>query len=122
VDTVCETGSIEDLVAIAVTTVEGPVAYFVTWGRIQDATDPEPLEALIMDVAGHFALTGTPVSATLCPSLQDARDAPLFCEALFRFAQQSIPFGAGYRKRRRKTDKLMRQGKEIFPVGPFEAT
>jgi hypothetical protein len=76
----------EDLVAVAVTTAEGPVAFFVTWDRIQDATDPKPLEALIMDVAGHFALPGTPVSATLCPSLQDARDAPLFYEALFSFA------------------------------------
>lgn len=112
----------EDLVAVAVTTAEGPVAFFVTWGRIQDATDPEPLEALILDVAGHFALPGTPVSARLCPSLQNARDAPLFYEALFSFAQKPIPFGTGYGKWRRKTDQLMRQGKEIFAVGPFEGS
>lgn len=111
----------EDLVAVELTTVEGPVCYFVTWGRIQDATDPEPLEALIMKVAGHFALPGTPRSARLCASLQDAREAPLFYEALVSFGQQPIPFGPGYQKWRRRTNKRMRQGKEIYAVGPFGA-
>jgi hypothetical protein len=111
----------EDLVAVEVTTANGPTCYFVTWGRIQDAVDPEPLEALILDVAAHFALPGTPVTACVCPSLSAARDAPLFYEALFDFAQRPIPFGDGYEDWRRRIDGLMREGKEIYAVGPFDA-
>jgi hypothetical protein len=118
---VCETHPMEDLVAVELTTLEGLVCYFVTWGRIQEPVDPEPLEQLIMTVAGHFALPGTPASAKLCESLQDAREAPFFYEALFEFAQKPIPSGSGYQKWRRRTDKLMRQGKEIYAVGPFKA-
>jgi hypothetical protein len=109
----------EDLVAVQLTTVEGPVCYFITWGRIQDAVDPEPLEKLILEVADHFGLPGSPASARVCRSLQDAREAPLFYEALFAFAQKPIPFGSGYTKWRRRVDKLMRQGEEIYAVGPF---
>jgi hypothetical protein len=112
----------EDLVAVELTTAEGPRCYFVTWGRIQDAVDPAPLEAVILDVAGHFALPGTPVSTRVCDSLQEAREAPLFYEALFTFAQNPIPFGPGYQKWRRKMDKRMRRGLEIAAVGPFSAT
>jgi hypothetical protein len=112
----------EDLVAVELTTDEGPVCYFVTWGRIQDAVDREPLEQLIMTVADHFALPGKPASARLCDSLQEAREAPLFFEALFDFAQKPIPYGSGYQKWRRRTDKRMRRGKEIYAVGPFNAS
>ena len=109
----------EDIVAVALSTTEGNVCYFVTWGRIQDPVDPEPLERVILKVADHFAIPGTPVSARLCDSLQDAREAPLFHEALFGFAQQPIPFGSGYEKWRRRMDKRMRSGKEVYFAGPF---
>ena len=111
----------EDLVAVEMTTAEGPRCYFVTWGRIQAAVDPAPLEALILEVAGHFALPGTPVSTRVCESLQEAREAPLFFEALFNFAQRPIPFGDGYEEWRRRIGTLMREGKEIYAVGPFRA-
>ena len=110
----------EDLVAVELTTTEGPVCYFVTWGRIQHAVDREPLEKLVLKVAGHFAVPGTPASARLCDSLQEAREAPLFYEALFSFARQRIPFGSGYEKWRRRIDKQMPSGKEIYFAGPLE--
>jgi hypothetical protein len=112
----------EDLVAVELSTLEGPVCYFITWGRIQDPVDPVPLEQLLLSVADHFALPGTPMSARLCESLQDAKEAPFFYEALFDFAQKPMPFGPGYQKWRRRTDKLMRHGKEIYAVGPFKTT
>ena len=111
----------EDLVAVELTTAEGRRCYFVTWGRVQDAVDPAPLEALILGVANHFALPGTPISARVCNSLQEAREAPLFFEALFDFSQRPIPFGDGYDGWRRRVDELMREGKEIYAVGPFKA-
>jgi hypothetical protein len=109
----------EDVVAVALTSTDGSVCYFVTWGRVQDAVDPRPLENLILTVADQFAIPGTPVSARLCDSLQDAREAPLFYEALFDFAQKPIPFGSGHEKWRRQTEKQMRRGKEIYFAGPF---
>lgn len=112
----------EHLVAVELTTAEGPRCYFVTWGRIQDSVDPAPLEALILDVAGHFALPGTPASTRVCESLQEAREAPFFYEALFDFAQRPIPFGDGYEDWRRTMDELMREGQEIYAVGPFSST
>lgn len=119
---VCETHAMEHLVAVELATLEGPVCYFVTWGRIQDTVDPEPLEHLIMSVPDHFALPGTPASARLCDSLRDAREAPFFYEALFEFAQKRIPFGSGYEKWRLRMDKLMQQGKEIYSFGPITAS
>ena len=110
----------EDIVAVALTTTDGQVSYFVTWGRIQDPVDPEPLERVILDVSSRFAIQGEPLSARLCRSLRDARDAPYFYEALFAFAQKPIPFGPRYQKWRRSIDKAMREGKEISFVGPFK--
>jgi len=110
---------VEDLVAVELRTSEGASCYFITWGRIQDAVDPRPLEALIRSVASHFAIPGVPTEARLCNSLQEARDAPLFYEALFAFAQKPIPFGADHEKWRSQMDELMRSGKEIYFAGPF---
>jgi hypothetical protein len=109
----------EDLVAVEVTTNEHVSCYFITWGRIQHAVDPEPLQDLILTVAAHFAIPGTPSSVRLCDSLQEATNAPLFYEALFYFAQRSIPYGKGYERWRRKIDKRMRSGKELYFAGPF---
>ena len=66
----------EDIVAVELTTADGHVCYFITWGRIQSRVEPEPIEQLILSVADHFAVRGTPEKARLCWSLQDAREAP----------------------------------------------
>ena len=109
----------EDLVAVEVTTNDGHTCYFITWGRIQSAVDPAPLERLIMKVASHFAIGSEPASARLCWSLSDARDAPYFYEALWSFSQKPIPFGPGYEKWRKRMNRRMREGREIYFVGPF---
>jgi len=110
----------EDIVAVEVTTDTGAVTYFLTWGRIQDSRDPEPLERVIMSVVGRFATPGAAVAARVCDSLQEASSAPYFFEYYFGFCQRPIPFGRGYGRWRSKMDKLMRTGKEIAGVGPYE--
>jgi hypothetical protein len=110
----------EDLVAVELTTTDGHVCYFITWGRIQSAVDAKPLEELILQVAAHFAIRGTPSKTRLCWSLGEARDAPYFYEALFRYAQRPIPYGPDFEDWRRRIDSRMRQGKEIYFVGPFK--
>jgi hypothetical protein len=113
----CETFNVEDLVAIRVTTDGGDIGYFVTWGRIQDAVDPAPLEKLILKVSERFGLPGVALSAQLCDSLQDARGAQYFYEAIFTFAQQPIPYGPKYEKWRKSKSKLMRKGKDLYYAG-----
>jgi hypothetical protein len=44
----------EDVVAVRVDLVTGESRYFMTWGRIQDVVDPEPLEALVMRHASGY--------------------------------------------------------------------
>lgn len=110
----------EDIVAVELTTADGHVCYFITWGRIQSRVEPEPIEQLILGVADHFDVRGTPEKARLCWSLQDAREAPYFYEALLYFAQRPIPFGTGYEKWRKRMDRRMHRGHEIYFVGPFK--
>ena len=98
----------------------GRSCYFLTWGRIQERVDPQPLEALIVAVAGRFKTPGRVVSARVCWDLGEARDAPLFFEYFFDFCQKPIPFGDDHAAWRSRMDQLMRDGYEIAAIGPFE--
>jgi len=109
----------EDIVAVEVTTDSGARTYFLTWGRIQDRVDPEPLVALMMSVVGRFKTPGVAVSARVCDSLQEASSAPYFFEYYFSFCQHPIPFDDRYDAWRSDMDALMRAGKEIAGVGPY---
>ena len=107
----------EDLVAVAVQLASGEDRFFMTWGRIQDPVDPEPLEALILRRCSKFALGGEAVSARMCRSLQEAAGAPYFFEALFSFSQQPIPFGPRYEAWRKRMAERMEKGKELYFLG-----
>lgn len=72
-----------------------------------------------MAVSTGLALPSNAVSARVCETLQEAREAPLFYEALFDFAQKRIPFGDGYEAWRRERDALMRDGRELYFAGPW---
>ena len=111
----------EDIVAVEVTTSDGHRAYFLTWGRIQHVVDPAPIESLMLKVVHKFAIGGTATSARLCLSLQEAKDAPYFFEAVIAFAHKPIPFGPGYQSWRRRMQRRMREGKEIYFLGPWGA-
>ena len=109
---------IEDIVAVRVDLEEGPSRFFLTWGRIQDSVNPKPLEQLIFAHCTSFALEGTPVKATLCSTLQEARSETYFYEYLFMMGQQIIPFGRKkYWKWRKKMNKKMQKGKELYYLG-----
>ena len=106
----------DDLVAVKVTDEEGGLHYFITWGRIFDAVDPQPLlEAITphLSVFGIKNLTGI----SLCCSLREASSQPYFYEALFVFGQKKIPFGKRYECWRKKQKKAIKKGKEIYYLG-----
>jgi hypothetical protein len=101
---------------VEVRLADGALRYFITWGRIQDTVDPEPLQDLVMRHTTGFALRGDAVSAELC-LLREARDAPYFYEALVHFGQQPIPFGRGYQRWRRRIGREMEAGKHLYFLG-----
>ena len=76
----------EDMVAVEVVLEDGSSRYFMTWGRIQDVVDPEPLEQLILKHSSRVSLRGVPKSARVCSTLSEAQSGPYFFEALLSFA------------------------------------
>jgi hypothetical protein len=107
----------EDWVAVEVRTDSGQSGFFVTWGRMQDAVDPRPLEELMLRAAAGFALGGIPVSARVCANLQEAAAQPYFFEALLKMAGRPIPYGEDYDAWQRERAKAMEEGQEIYFVG-----
>ena len=91
----------------------------MTWGRIQDPVDPEPLEELILSRCTGFSLGGKPVGARLCWNLQEAAHAPYFYEGLFSFSQQPIPFGDHYQTWRKDMHRGLQKGEELYYLGKF---
>lgn len=43
-----EYAAMDDVVAVEVTLADGGLRYFVTWGRIQQTVDPEPVCKLVL--------------------------------------------------------------------------
>jgi hypothetical protein len=107
----------ENWVAVEVTTEQRKRYFFMTWGRIQDAVDPAPLEALVIQAAEHFSLDGRPVKARVCLSLKEASQQPYFFEALLTFAQERIPFGEHYDEWRQRKHRAMSEGREFYFLG-----
>ncbi len=106
----------EDLVAVKVTDEEGKPHYFITWGRIFDAVDPEPLLQAITPHLSSFGLKNF-TGISLCRSLREASNQPYFYEALWKFGQKKIPFGKNYNSWRKKQKKAIQKGKETSYLG-----
>src|SRR5580698_3466218 len=107
----------EDIVAVEVRLTTGENRYFLTWGRIQDAVDPAPLAAIVLDHVGRFSLGGEASSARVLWSLRAARDAPYFHEYFFEMAQRPIPDGDEYVKWKSRIDQAQRKGSEMWYLG-----
>ncbi|MEV6931629.1 hypothetical protein AB0M46_45045 [Dactylosporangium sp. NPDC051485] len=115
----------DDGIAVRVTLEDGAERYFLTWGRIQHAVDPEPVCALVLKWAGQFGLGGRPVSAQLCGTLREAADsgsAPYFFECLLELARRPAADDPGYPQWRASIAAEMEQGRAIYycgrPVAP----
>jgi hypothetical protein len=107
----------ENIVAVAVRIDTGEDRYFLTWGRLHDPVDPEPLEALILSKSSRFALGGRPVSARHCLTLQEAAAQPYFYECFFSMCQKVRSRDRDYDEWAEQTRQLMAQGKEIYYLG-----
>ena len=104
----------EDLIAVRLLLASGDERFIVTWGRIQHAVDPKPLEKIVLKRSTAFSLGSPAVSATVCSTLQEAKEQPYFFEAIFDFARRRVPSGKRYKAWLRKTDRRMRAGKDLY--------
>jgi hypothetical protein len=109
----------EDIVAVEVRLQSGENRYFLTWGRIQHAVDPEPLAALVLENSGRFSLGGTPVRARVLWSLHPATAAPSFYEYFFEMCREAIPPGPDHDDWRKAKAKAMDRGSEIWYLGYY---
>ena len=107
----------DHITAVAVQLENGAERFFLTWGRIQDPVDPEPLEQLVLQHCVGNDLGGKPVKARVCKFLHEASDAPFFYEGFFAFCQKHIPFGDQYQAWREEMNKEMQAGKELYYLG-----
>jgi len=115
---------VDDVIAVEVELADGGRRFFVTWGRIQDAVDPNPVCEVVMRFA-QGPCGGQAVRAQVCSSLREAAessDAPYFYEALLTFSGRRPPFDGEYESWRQERAAAMRAGKEIFYCGAPEAT
>ena len=106
----------EDIVGIKIKDKYLGEVAFVTWGRVCDRTDPEPLFKAIKKNLSKFGITEL-VSISICETLQEVSSFPYFYEALFVFAQQKQIDDANYAAWRIKKKKAIEQGEEIYFLG-----
>jgi hypothetical protein len=106
----------EDVIAIRVTDSSGTQHYFVTWGRVFDEVDPQPLLTAIRATAPQFGIEDIS-HAEVCETLQAASSEPYFYEALLSFSGQQIPHGKTYGKWKSARRRGIEAGKEIYYLG-----
>lgn len=106
--------------AVEVGLADGQVRYFLTWGRIQDRVNPDPVCALVLRAARSCSLGGEPTSARLCHTLREAAEspsAPYFYECFLSFSRAPLPPPGGYEAWRAEKASAMEKGFEISYCG-----
>jgi len=110
---------LEDIIAIKISDKKRGKAAFLTWGRVFDPTDPEPLKVAVACAAAKRFGFHDIISIEICESLQDAAGHKYFFEALFALGYKSMPFGRRSHKFwAAKMRRAIRSGKELHLLGP----
>jgi hypothetical protein len=98
------------------------VRYWLTWGRLFDPVDPEPMIAAVCPHLRWSDKQGEVVEIAVCASLQEASAQPYFYEGLFWLGQTHVPCGDGYEDWKRTTRERLADGRELFYLGGSEAS
>lgn len=112
----------EDVIAVEIVDHSGVKHHVITFGRVQDPVDPTAVVEIVLGAASRFGLDDS-VAARLCTSLQEAKGAPYFYEAVIEFsakrAEAAIESDRG--RWRARTDREMREGRHLYYLGhPIE--
>jgi hypothetical protein len=106
----------EDIVGLIVTDGQRGKVGLMTWGRVFDAIDEEPLIAAVKPHLAGFGLNSVK-SVDLCTSLQAISTAEYFYEGLLYFMNAGITYGKGYEKWAHDRRSEIESGREIYCVG-----
>lgn len=113
----------DDVVAVAVELGEGGARYFLTHGRIFDPVETDGLEAAVLRFAPSCGLEGSPTTARVCATLQEASGEPYFFECLFEMTRDAVspssgPFGRWrYGRWKKRIARDMNEGRGIWYLG-----
>jgi hypothetical protein len=110
----------EDIVALRVKLVTGEERFFLTWGRVLDPVDPEPLISCAGQHVDKWSLGGDVAGIELCATLQEAAHAPYFFESFFRLCQRRVPYGGAYEEWREQMLGELQSGRELHYLGTPE--
>lgn len=105
----------DSIIAVEVTLQSGKAHHYLTWGRIQDAVDTGPVAAIVLQLAQSRSDVDRAVSARVCETLQEARDAPYFFECYFDMCRE--PEAEDWEAWRAEVDRAMQEGSEIYFLG-----
>ena len=105
----------DDIVAIKVKDKEYGEGGFITWGRIFHTIDDKELLEVIKK---YYSRWGKELETIeLCYSLGEIAYIPYFYEALIRIIQEPISFGPKYKAWKKKKQKALEEGNEIYFAG-----
>jgi hypothetical protein len=107
---------VEDIVAIKAIDSRGKRHFFVTWGRVFDPVDPQPLLSAVRPALSRFGLS-TIRRLEVCSTLQEASEQPYFFEALLAFSQKRVPSAKARRAWSAARRKQIAAGKDIYYLG-----
>jgi len=110
----------ENIVAVEVLLDSHERRFFLTWGRVHDPVDPEPIERAVLGNAHRFDLGGTPVRARLCVTLQEASGEPYFFEYLWDMARMPAPRGPAWDEWAKETADNINHGAELYYLGRID--
>lgn len=106
----------ENLVGIIVKDKNFGEVGFVTWGRVFDRVDPEPLLEAIKLNLKIFGIKELE-SIEVCDTLQEVSGFPYFYEAIFKFARDIIPKNMLYENWCKKKRQAILEGEDIYFLG-----
>ena len=107
----------EDIVGIKVVDHEKGKVAFLTWGRVFDRVDPEPLEKAVGVALTNLGFNKVK-SVKVCHSLQDVVNHTYFFEGLVAMSWKPIP--SGEKKHKLWVARMRRaisHGKELYNIG-----
>jgi hypothetical protein len=110
--------TMEAVVAVKVIDKKRGMAVFLTWGRVFDPTNPEPLkEAVALAAAEKFGFKDI-ASIDVCECLQEVSDHKYFYEGIIAFSGKPVPSGREkYRAWAARMRRGIKTGKELYLLG-----
>ncbi len=109
--------AMDDIVAVRAETDAGQVGFWLTWARVFDAIDPDPMIAAIRPHLRLVDQRGELAQVRVCLSLQEAASQPYFYEGMWSLGQTKIPFASGYEEWKAEKRMLLSEGRDLCYLG-----